>query len=144
LAVIQLEGIRAGHVGLYWPRVEPWITAAIHDAGHCWTIDDVRVALATDSNQLWVIWSGAEAEMAEMIGCIVTHVFQSPRGKTCAIPVVFCTDMDAAIATVLGTVEAWAKSLDCVRVQGEGRRGWERALKPLGWTTITTQVEKVI
>lgn len=134
----KLEGIKAEHLELYWPHVEPWIAEAIKDAGHCWTASDLKQELERELLQLWVIWlDGA------MQGCICTHVFESPRGKTCAMPVVYCSDMEACI-DVLSVIEAWAKSIDCVRLQGEGRAGWERVLRPHGWKKITTQVEKVI
>lgn len=135
---VILEGVSPAHLDLYWPRVERWIASAVHDAGHCWTSEDVRQDLDTARMQLWVIWKDGT-----MRGCIVTHVFESPRGLTCAMPVVGCDDMAGCIG-VLDTIEAWAKSLKCVRLQGEGRAGWERALKPRGWSKITTQVEKVL
>lgn len=133
----MLEGIRPEHVSLYWPHVDKWIESAVEDAGHCWTASDVRYDLIRSRLQLWIIWRDGV-----MQGCICTHIFESPRGKTCAMPVVFCYDMDANIG-VLDTIERWAKSISCVRLQGEGRAGWERALKPYGWRKITTQVEKV-
>lgn len=133
-----LEGVRPDHVGLYWPHVKPWVSSAVYDFGHCWTADDVRSDLEEKRMQLWVIWLGDV-----MHGCICTHIFDSPRGKTCAMPVVFCYDMSSCIG-VIDTIEAWAKSIGCVRLQGEGRAGWDRALKPLGWRKITTQFEKVI
>ena len=102
----KLEGIKSEHLELYWPHVERWIAAAIKDAGHCWTASDLKRELERELLQLWVIWlDGA------MQGCICTHVFESPRGKTCAMPVVYCSDMEACI-DVLSVIEAWAKSID--------------------------------
>lgn len=137
--MVRLEGVRIDNVPLYWPHVDGWIASAIFDFGHCWTLKDVRRDLDRGHAQLWVIWIGSD-----MAGCLVTQIQDTARGKTCALPVVYCDDMDAAMATVLEVIEAWAKSLSCTRLQGEGRKGWERALKPMGWKTITTQVEKVL
>lgn len=134
-----IEGVSTEYVDRYWPHVASWVASAIKDAGHVWTIEDVRGRLASGHMQLWVIWSGQR-----MIGCLTTETYGSSRGYTCGIPVVYCDDMGAALLDSLRVIEAWATSVGCVRLQGEGRRGWERALKPHGWRTITTQVEKVL
>lgn len=137
--MIRFEGVRAEHVAMYWPHVVGWVNAAIKDAGHCWTLDDVAARLDSRLMQLWCIWDGEN-----MVGCLVTETYQTARGFTCGLPIVYCSDMEHALPVVLDTIEPWARSLGCVRLQGEGRRGWERALRPLGWKTITTQVEKVL
>lgn len=136
---VVIEGVRREHVGLYWPHVVGWIKSAIADAGHCWTLDDVAARLDQQMMQLWCIWNGQN-----MIGCLVSETYQTARGFTCGIPIVYCSDMELALPESLETIEAWGRSLGCVRMQGEGRRGWERALRSRGWKTITTQVEKVL
>lgn len=135
----MLEGVPPELLSLYWPHVSSWIESAIADAGHCWTVDDVIERLGNKMMQLWCIWNDRN-----MIGCLVTETYQTARGFTCGLPIVYCSDMERALPVVLETIESWARSLGCVRLQGEGRRGWERALRPLGWKTITTQVEKVL
>lgn len=137
--MIRIEGVRREHVQMYWPHVSGWIGSAVKDAGHCWTVDDVAQRLDGGQMQLWCIWNDAN-----MIGCLLTETYPTARGMTCGIPVVYCSDMDSALLSALDIIEQWARSLGCVRLQGEGRRGWERALRPHGWTTITTQVEKVL
>lgn len=134
----DLEGISAEHVGMYWPHVSEWIAKAIVYAGHYWTLQDVRERLDSRDMQLWVIWNDGQ-----MQGCICTEIYDTARGKTCAMPIVFAYDMTRSIG-VLDIIERWAKSHQCQRLQGEGRAGWERALKPHGFKKLTTQVEKVL
>ena len=105
----KLEGVRPEHVALYWPHVSAWIGEAIRDCGHCWDLENVRDDLERRELQLWVIWNGAE-----MHGCICTQIYETPRGKTCAMPVVFCEDMAENIG-VLDIIERWAKSQGCKR-----------------------------
>lgn len=135
----QLEAVPVERVPLYWPHVSRYIAQAVSDCGHCWSLNDVRNDLNNLVMQLWVIWKDGE-----ICGVICTHIFHSPRGKTCAMPVVGCDDMAGCIGGTLDTITDFAKANGCVRLQGEGRKGWERALKPLGWKPITTQVEKVL
>jgi hypothetical protein len=87
---------------------------------------------------MWVVWSGEK-----MTGVLVTEIYDTARGTTCAIPVVGGGALEDSL-DVLDTIEAWAKEQGCVRLRGEGRSGWSRALKPKGWVKLTEQVEKVI
>ena len=136
---VSLRAAAPAEASVMFAQIAPWVSEAIEDFGTCWTLPDVRARLADGTLQLWLIKDGARS-----IGIICTEVYDTARGKTCALPIVYCEDMAASIAGVLTDIEAWARSIGCVRLQGEGRRGWERALRPLGWKTITTQVEKVL
>ena len=137
--MIRLEGIRAEHLDLYWPHVAGFIQSAIVDYASTWELADVRRELDNEQLQLWVIW-----DHEKIIGASATEIISTVRGKTCAIPIVGCDDMGVAIGAVLETVEAWAKSIGCSRLQGVGRKGWERALKPMGWKNYAIQIEKAI
>jgi hypothetical protein len=45
---------------------------------------------------------------------------------------------------VLDAIESWAKSEGCTRLQGDGRKGWVKALQNIGWRPVSVQVEKGI
>lgn len=136
---VVIEAVPADRVTLYWPHVESHIASAIADYGHSWSIKDVFDDLMSSQMQLWVVWSGKLIN-----GVICTHIYESGRGKTCAMPVVASSRMADVFGEALRVIEEFAKANGCKRLQGAGRKGWERALKPLGWTAITTQVEKVL
>lgn len=133
----HLEGVLAENLDLYWPHVEDWIVAALEDTRNTWTVSDVYREIGERKMQLWVIWAVKERPT----GVIVSEVYDTCVGMTCALPIVGGEMMSESL-DVLETIEKWAKEQGCVRLRGEGRAGWERALKPLGWRKITTQVEK--
>lgn len=126
------------HVSLYWPHVEGWVASSVHDAANPWTANDVLARILDRHMQLWVIWTNGT-----ITGVLVTEVYDTARGMTCAIPVAGGGALNTSL-DVLDTIEAWAKEQGCVRLRGEGRSGWSRALKPKGWVKLTEQVEKVI
>lgn len=133
----SIEGVTADHLDLYWPVVRDWIDRAVQDAANCWTADDVLRDLRAREMQLWVVWGTMEAPTC----ALVTEVYETAAGRTCAIPIVG-GDLALECLDLLGVIEQWAKNQGCVRLRGEGRKGWERALRGHGWRAITTQVEK--
>lgn len=133
----HLEGVLAKDLDLYWPYVWGWVREALVDNANAHTHEDIYREIAERKMQLWVIWAVKERPT----GVLVTEVYDTAAGMTCAIPIVGAEMMDESL-DVLETIEKWAREQGCVRLRGEGRAGWERALKPLGWRKITTQVEK--
>lgn len=133
-----IEGVPADRLELYWPVVRDWIADAVVEAANCWTADDVLRDLRARKMQLWVVWGEAEP-----VGALVTEIYDTAAGKTCAIPIVggdgILERLDA-----LAIIEMWAKQAGCVRLRGEGRAGWERSLRPYGWRKLTTVVEKAL
>lgn len=86
--------------------------------------------------QLWVIKDGEQ-----VTGAIVTEIYPTAAGLTCALPVVGGV-MGDGVMEAMSRIESWAREQGCVRLRGEGRAGWERALKPYGWSKKTTVIEK--
>lgn len=131
----RIEGVWHEHLNLYWPVVRDWIDEAVRYAANCWTVDDVLRDLKARKMQLWVVWTD------KPVCALVTEVYDTAAGTTCAIPIVG-GELALECLDLLSVIEQWAKEQGCVRLRGEGRRGWERALKAHGWQPITTQVEK--
>ena len=136
----MLEGIKRDWLDLYWPVVEPWIVSAVRDAGSLWTAADCRQMLNDRKLQMWVAWATPDNPSV----VVLTEVYDTAAGLTCAIPVVGGSDLAACLEDGLAVIERWAREQGCVRLRGEGRAGWERVLKPHGWRVVTTQVEKAL
>lgn len=134
-----LEGVLAENVDLYWPHIRAWVAASVRDSASAHKAEDIYREIAQRRMQLWVIW----AANCRITGVIVTEVYDTAAGMTCALPVAGGEMMQESLP-VLKIIEKWAKEQGCVRLRGEGRAGWERALKPLGWRKITTQMEKLL
>lgn len=132
-----LEGVLADYLNMYWPHVKGWVAEAVRDSASAHKAEDIYREIAERKMQLWVIWARDDRPT----GVIVTEVYDTAAGMTCALPIAGGELMNESL-DVLQTIERWAREQGCVRLRGEGRAGWERALKPLGWRKITTQVEK--
>ena len=127
----MIEGIPADQVPEHWHRVAGRIEAALVRVGSLLTLDETRRRLLDRRMQLWLI--------DDLV--VITEVYDTAAGMTCALPVVGGQGVASSLGA-MAVLEAWARDQGCVRMTGEGRAGWERALKREGWTVISTQVEK--
>lgn len=117
--------------------VSGWLSAALARCAASETLADVIASLQDRTRQLWLIEKDGHTT-----GAVVTEVYETQRGRTCAVPYAGGVEMPATIKVVLDTVEAWARSEGCVRLEVDGRRGWERMLKPHGWEPRLVRMAK--
>jgi hypothetical protein len=134
---VALVPIQPADLDLYWPLVEPWVEAAASDIAS-WAVSDWRHKVETRHAQLWVVRIGSVPT-----GVIITEIYDTAAGKTCALPIVGGSHLNESLP-VLEEIEAWAKEQGCTRLQGDGREGWIRALKGLGWRPVSIQIAKEI
>lgn len=131
-----LAPVAAHELAAWWPRVVEQVRAAIVRGGRLETAEDVLDRLKNDEAQLWLICA------PHVVGIFVTEIFVSSRGRTCAVPIAAGEDLETHIVPVLAKLEQWARAERCVRLEGFGRDGWLRALRPYGWKPVATVIEK--
>lgn len=119
-----------------WPDLWRWLEQGAQAAAHPIEIGEIYGRVLDGRWQVWGI-----RQDGATIGAVCTEVYDSTAGRTCALPIVGGRNM-AGWLHLVSVIEDWARAQGCVRLEGNGRAGWERALKPLGWATIATIVEK--
>jgi hypothetical protein len=134
---VSLVPIQPADLDAYWPIVSSWVGAAASDIAS-WSADDWKRKVETSHAQLWLVRLGPI-----VTGVIITEIYDTAAGKTCALPIVGGTHMKESLP-VLDAIESWAKSEGCTRLQGDGRKGWVKALQNIGWRPVSVQVEKGI
>jgi hypothetical protein len=136
LSSASLIPVKAENADHFWPEVEDMVRSAADMTGvkeHSEWLKGIKAREA----QLWVITDGIAAT-----GVIITDIYETAKGKTVGIPIAAGEIKD--VANVLLVIEHWAREVGAVRLEGCGRAGWERALKPFGWSKLATVVEKEI
>lgn len=103
------------------------------------TAETYKARCLDRSAQLWLI-----ADQDQVVGCGITEIYPTNKGMTCAVPVLAAASFEDAVTPLFGTIEQWAREQGCVRLQGYGRMGWVRALKPHGWRPRAVEIEKDI
>lgn len=140
---MRAVGISAAMLGKVWPIVEPWIASALKRADH--SSEDVRAHIERGTMQLWLAWDpGRSAGAGKPVGCCVTELIESPRGRCCNVVVVAGSRFDEAYSAMEPDIIRWAASWGCVRLQMTGRKGWVRKLAGHGWRQIMVTLEKAV
>lgn len=125
------------HVVTLWRVIEPLVGEALkHSAGQFDRYDVLQCLLAGEM-QLWV--------ENDLKGMGVTQVIPYPRYK--AVRVVLMAGKDGLgnwVEEMLGTIEAWAKSLGARRLEEVGRKGWAKVGHRCGWHEAATVMAKDI
>lgn len=103
-----------------------------------WDVETAKQRCLERDWQLWAVRANRET-----LGSVITEIYDTAAGKTAAMPVVGGKDL-ASWVHLLSVVEAWARHHGCVRLEGVGRAGWERALRPYGWEKIAVTVAKTL
>jgi len=139
LHIATLLPVPAPEVEAKWHFAEPWVRSAVDEYALLETVESYKARCLDRSAQLWLI-----ADQDQVVGCGITEIYPTNKGMTCAIPVVAAVSMGDALVPVFDTIEQWAREQGCVRLQGYGRLGWIKALKPYGWRPRAVEIEKDI
>ena len=137
-AIPNLIPVISTDVVSWWALAEPWVRSAVDEFALLETAESYKARCVERTAQLWLITDGHHT-----VGCGITEIYDTPKGLTCAVPVAAAVSMEH-IGPALEEIEAWAKAEGCVRLQGYGRLGWVRALKPHGWRPRAVEIEKDI
>lgn len=132
--VINLRGVLAEDVGVWWPAVEGWVEQALSHGPGLYAPEDVLERVLAREMQLWVA-----CDDEEPIGCVTTSVEKFPRRTVLLIGVV---------AGRRGRSREWIKGMDdllrayarhagCDLQLAEGRLGWDRFVGN-GWRMAST------
>jgi hypothetical protein len=111
----------------YWPLVKHEVERALRSNTDRIDMDDIEKALQEKRMQLWAIHDGE-------IKCV--FVTQIVSYKTCkAVRVIAVTGTDHQEWLKLGfdTLVKWGQENGCSMMEMQGRKGWEKPLKKLGF-----------
>ena len=133
--MIDLVPTPAPLVPSRWAEVEPYVARALVKGASLSSVEAFKASCEDRTRQLWVI-----REDGATTGCIITEVYDTAKGLTCALPV--AAGMDRHIDPGIACIEAWARAEGCVRMEFSGRPGWQRRMKAAGWTPLTVTLEK--
>ena len=134
---MRLIAVRPDLVGKAWPLVETWIAKALIRGRGDVGADFVRGHLERGGMLLWLVW---DDETNRAIGCCVTELADSVRGKCCNLVVISGAQF-RRWKHLVDVVKAYAKEKGCTRLESGGRIGMVRYLKTEGWRPVRTVIE---
>lgn len=120
-----------------WEPIALWVERALDRCKSTENAASYRSACESGQRQLWHLVADSDVS-----GVVISEVYDHPKGKTVGMPVTAGSGAGEGIPAVLDTIEAWARSIGAVRLEGCGREGWARALKPFGFKVADIVIEK--
>jgi hypothetical protein len=114
-----------------WERYRPQIAEAMD--GGLYTLDELEAEIARGETYFW---PGANA-------AVVAKPVSYPNGAKAMTTLWAVGDLDEVLALAPG-IEATARLVGCTLMLVEGRKGWEKLLKPQGYEPWSVTVAKVL
>jgi hypothetical protein len=114
----------------HWPRVAPWLTLALGPYETWIDLSFIKEKAKAGFAQIWI---GHKPQSSEIDLVLITESMTIDEKSTLVVRWAAGKDMDEWFGD-LGLLEAWAKANGFYKIQVWGRRGWERKLRPLGYT----------
>lgn len=115
----------------HWERCKAWIADGLE--GSLLKVEDIEAALARGEA---VLWPGERC-------ALVSEFVSYPSGERASQVMSAGGDLDEILSMVPG-MEAFARLNGCAVSTVEGRRGWERVLKPAGYEFLSIKLRKTL
>lgn len=116
-----------------WLRCEPWLQAALDEAGNVFDLGDVLQRVVDDQARFW----------PGRVSAAVTEVVHFPKAMALRCWLAG-GDMDEIVGVLMPRIEAYGRAIGCTRFLISGRKGWERVLRDHGYLPKYHTLEKVM
>jgi hypothetical protein len=114
-------------------RCSPWIKAALSHTADSHRIGDVKEAVMMGRAHLWPTQNG----------CVVTTFSDFPASRLCQLWLMG-GDFNEVFTKWNDVIESWAKDQGCDQIIVNGRKGWQRRLKSVGYEFASVVLAKRI
>ena len=111
-----------------WPAVRHLIAEAL-EYSNDYSPEDVLLRIRGGQSQLWVV----EKDML-IVGCAVTEVACFPRNRILQVWLLCGIDFEKW-KPCIAQLEGFARSQGCTFIEATGRRGLEKMIRDLGFTS---------
>ncbi len=118
---VQAVPIDAGLIDGFWPKVAPWVAAALPWARGRWTLESIHDDLTGDFKRLWCVFRDNQ-----VISAVVTVNTDFPAVRVSTILLCGGADADSWVPLILRNIEAAARAEGCGQVEIIGRPGWRK------------------
>ena len=118
---LSVDLIHPQAIDLLWHEAKTFLKMASDRSHGEVTVDSTYEDLKNREAQLWIVSDGLE-----MVAACTTEINQYPEMKGCRFILLGGKDTYLWLDLLIDTVEGWAKSEGCKRLELAGRKGWER------------------
>ena len=131
-----IDVFQPGNIDAIWPDIVDLLSPAIAHCHGKYTIIDIYTQLKDETAHLWVA-----CDKRDIISAGITRVNIYPQSKTLALS--FAGGDMGGLMEMIPDIKMYAKQLNCDAIECQGRKGWEKVLKPYGFdkVSVTTRME---
>jgi hypothetical protein len=125
---VYVTAIPAPAISYYWPTIEPLVQLALSEAHGELESADVYERLCDQRMQALVAVDGDR-----IIAVLVTEIVQYPRKVALRVVLAGGEGLDRWVHAAHEMLLQGARSIGAKTLEMHGRKGWQRALRVVGW-----------
>lgn len=133
---LGFSGVPINCIDLVSEQVIPLIEKALRYSLGEYTPQDLLDFCKEQKMQLWVV-----ADDDFVHGCVVTELINYKRKRVCQVIIVSGYNLEEWFGGY-EVIEAWARSMGAEEMRSYCRAGWEKLLKPRGFSKAYTVLTK--
>lgn len=136
--MIDAKALDMMEVRQHWPEAESWLLRAVHGRDPERYMRNVQASLFAGISTLWRI----EEEFGELSAYCVTNTYTVDGMNTIAQIHLMTAESIEDVLPLMDYFTVWAKKKGADWIEVIGRKGWERMLRPYGFTHEYTSLMK--
>jgi len=136
---VEVSLVDPDYLYLIWDETSSVLDRSIGTAHGRYSLDHIAHEIMTGEQHLWVVFDDDK----KVISALTTKFVSYPGKRLLAGQFLGGERIMRWRDSMLETLERWAVDNNCDGMEMTGRRGFERILKPHGWTPEYTVFEKM-
>ena len=130
--MIKISAVPPEMVDDYWDVALPLLAKSFEYVAYKTTPEDVYEDIMTGRQSLWVAF---EDDTLRIIGAYTVRIKTYPMGATASCEHLGGERMDEWAEEMSNVMERYIRDIGIEHMEIVGRRGWEKFLKPRGWSS---------
>ncbi len=135
---IRITIVPPHYVKYCWEAAAKFLDPAASKSRGRHDIESIREEVERGVQLLWVMFLGDD----EMVGAFTTSVLRYPRKSVVSISFMGGDSILQYKSSVIDDVSEYALEMNCSGIEAIGRKGWIKALGPLGFEEAFMVLEK--
>lgn len=128
--MIEIKLVPPHRVEEFWPVVRPLLEKALRFQVYPVDVNDILNGLINRKAQLWLIYEGD----LDIIGAFTSAIDDYHGTLIARIEHLGAERSDEWMHILVNTFESWCRDVGVKYIEVPGRRGWEKIVKPHGYS----------
>lgn len=127
---LAFSAVPPAALDIVWPAAAGLLAPAVEFSKGRYTLEQMWQDLQKQDLALWLVLDGTNP-----IAAMTTRILQYPACRVLGMEWIGGERMEEWLPQAQETLASYGRDHDCDQLEGYGRKGWERPLKKLGWSS---------